>query len=132
MEKLMTTAIQSEKYNCFVASSGGNAGIAASYVARHLNKPIKVFLPMSTPKKALDRLKQLGAELHQEGANWNEADALAQKECEMNEKARYVPPFSDPLLWEGHASLVHEVAERVKPDMMICGVGGGGLFNKRV
>ena len=28
MEKLMTTAIQSEKYNCFVASSGGNAGIA--------------------------------------------------------------------------------------------------------
>jgi len=129
MECLMQNAIKSGKYDSFVASSGGNAGIAASYVARHLNKPIKVFLPMTTPEKALNRLRELGADLHQEGANWNEADKLARDACEKDSRIRYVPPFSDPLLWEGHATLVHEFSKIVKPDMVICGVGGGGLFN---
>ena len=53
----MQDAIKSGKFDSFVASSGGNAGIAASYVARHLGKPIKVFLPVTTPEKALNRLK---------------------------------------------------------------------------
>lgn len=129
MECLMQKAIESGKYDSFVASSGGNAGIAASYVARHLNKPIKVFLPMTTPAKALNRLRELGADLHQEGANWNEADKLAREACEEDGRIRYLPPFSDPLLWEGHATLVHEFSSIIKPDLVICGVGGGGLFN---
>ena len=99
MECLMQNAIKSGNFDSFVASSGGNAGIAASYVARHLGKKIKVFLPVTTPEKALNRLKELGAELHQEGANWNEADKLARKACEENSRIRYVPPFSDPLQW---------------------------------
>jgi len=129
MECLMQNAIKSGKYDSFVASSGGNAGIAASYVARHLNKPIKVFLPMTTPEKALNRLRELGADLHQEGANWNEADKLARDACEKDSRIRYVPPFSDPLLWEGHATLVREFSKVIKPNLVICGVGGGGLFN---
>ena len=42
-----------------------------------------------------------------------------------------IPAYDDPLLWEGHASMVHEVRrqlpEGVKPDAVFCSVGGGGL-----
>ena len=38
----------------------------------------------------------------------------------------------DPLVWEGHASIVAEVASQlpagVRPDAIICAVGGGGLL----
>ena len=59
----------------------------------------------------MNRLKELGADLHQEGENWNEADKLAREACEKNERIRYVPPFSDPLLWKGHATLVSEFSK---------------------
>lgn len=42
-----------------------------------------------------------------------------------------IPSYDHPLLWEGHASMVHEIQhqlpEGVKPDAIFCSVGGGGL-----
>jgi L-serine/L-threonine ammonia-lyase len=43
--------------------------------------------------------------------------------------AVYVHPFDDPLIWEGHASLVDEVlASGLEPDAVVLSVGGGGLL----
>jgi L-serine/L-threonine ammonia-lyase len=49
----------------------------------------------------------------------------------------YVPPFEHPKIWEGHATLVDELVRQLPPrdgdpfpaDVVICSVGGGGLFN---
>ena len=41
----------------FVASSGGNAGMAAAYTARNLGVPITIFVPKSTPDFMVERLK---------------------------------------------------------------------------
>ena len=42
-----------------------------------------------------------------------------------------IPAYDDPLLWEGHASMVEEVHRQLpkgaKPDAIVCSVGGGGL-----
>ena len=42
-----------------------------------------------------------------------------------------VPAYDDPILWEGHASMVEEIhrqlPEGVKPNAIVCSVGGGGL-----
>jgi len=38
----------------------------------------------------------------------------------------YVSPFNDPLIWEGHATVITEMD--LKPDLVVCSVGGGGLF----
>ena len=42
-----------------------------------------------------------------------------------------VPAYEDPLIWEGHASIIHEIHEQrpagAKPDASVCCVGGGGL-----
>ena len=42
-----------------------------------------------------------------------------------------VPAYDEPVLWEGHATMIEEAArqlpEGVKPDAVVCCVGGGGL-----
>lgn len=44
-----------------------------------------------------------------------------------------VPAYNDPVVWEGHASMITEIARQLppgtKPDAVVCSVGGGGLGN---
>ncbi|ETE62976.1 L-serine dehydratase/L-threonine deaminase, partial [Ophiophagus hannah] len=42
----------------------------------------------------------------------------------------YVPPFDDPLIWEGHMSLVREIKDQMasKPGAIALSVGGGGML----
>ena len=41
-----------------------------------------------------------------------------------------IPPFDHPAIWEGHATVVEELAEQLPqpPDLVIVSVGGGGYF----
>lgn len=40
-----------------------------------------------------------------------------------------MPPFDDPLIWEGNSTIVDElVAANVKPGAIVLSVGGGGLL----
>ncbi|RUS27424.1 tryptophan synthase beta subunit-like PLP-dependent enzyme [Jimgerdemannia flammicorona] len=44
----------------------------------------------------------------------------------------YVPPFDHHDIWDGHASMIHEIKQQLDdnpPDAVICVVGGGGLLN---
>ncbi|KAJ5443971.1 tryptophan synthase beta subunit-like PLP-dependent enzyme [Penicillium daleae] len=52
----------------------------------------------------------------------------------------YVPPFDHPLIWEGAGGMIGEMARQLPPredgeqsgfpaDVVVCSVGGGGLFN---
>jgi L-serine/L-threonine ammonia-lyase len=42
----------------------------------------------------------------------------------------FLHPFDDPLLWQGHASMVDEIAAcGVKPGAVVLSVGGGGLLS---
>ena len=48
-------------YNDILA--GGNAGLAATYCAQHLKKPIQVIVPESTPASVVEKLKKIGADV---------------------------------------------------------------------
>jgi L-serine/L-threonine ammonia-lyase len=41
-----------------------------------------------------------------------------------------VPAYDHPTVWEGHATMVKEIASQLgrKPDAILCSVGGGGLL----
>lgn len=72
-------------------------------------------------------IRAQGAELVVHGAAWHEAHALAQSL--LGEEDAFLHPFDDPLLWQGHATLIDEVAAAgTKPDAIVLSVGGGGLF----
>lgn len=112
----------------FIASSGGNAGIAVAYAGRHLGIPAVVVVPQSTPEPARARIRQQGAELIVHGAAWHEANALAQSL--LTETDAFIHPFDDPLLWQGHATLIDELAACTEPpDAVLLSVGGGGLYS---
>ncbi|MEF9388154.1 pyridoxal-phosphate dependent enzyme [Ralstonia solanacearum species complex bacterium KE056] len=111
----------------FVSSSGGNAGIAAAYCGRALGVPVVVVVPETTPQQARDLIRLEGAELIVHGAAWAEANAFAQSL--IGPRDAFVHPFDDPIIWQGHATLVDEMAASgPKPGAMVLAVGGGGLL----
>lgn len=111
----------------FVSSSGGNAGLAVAYAGRALGVPVTVVVPETTTRRAIELLRREAAEVIVHGASWQEANERAQSL--LGEDDAFIHPFDDPLLWEGHASMIDEVARTgVKPDAVVLSVGGGGLL----
>lgn len=111
----------------FISSSGGNAGYAVAYAGRQLGVPVSVVVPETTTDEAKRLIRALNAEVTVHGNTWQEANALAQ--TMIKDGAVFIHPFDDPLLWEGHATIVDELRHQgEKPDVIICSVGGGGLL----
>lgn len=118
----------SEGASALVASSGGNAGLAVAYAGRQLNLPVTIVVPETTPTLMQDRLRSLGASVRQHGAAWDESHEEAQK-IAARSGAAYIHPFDDPRIWDGHASMIHEVHEQgFTPGAVVTVVGGGGLL----
>lgn len=120
----------------FYSSSGGNAGLACVTAAVSLGYPASVVVPMSTKAMMVAKLEAAGAsEVIQHGASWSDADRFLREEILAKggdvEKV-YVPPFDEPLIWAGCASMVEEIQRQLpddgRPDVLVCSVGGGGLF----
>jgi L-serine/L-threonine ammonia-lyase len=111
-----------------VASSGGNAGLAAANAGRRLGLPVLVVVPETTSERARSLLAREGAEVLVHGLSFQEANAHAQ--LLLGAHDAFIHPFDDPLLWEGHAGMIDEVAqEGVRPDAVVLAVGGGGLLS---
>jgi L-serine/L-threonine ammonia-lyase len=111
----------------FISSSGGNAGIAAAYAGRRLGVPVLVVVPETTTERAKELIARENAQMIVHGASFQEANALAQSMVTGSDA--FIHPFDDPLLWQGHASMIDEVAAAgVKPDAVVLSVGGGGLL----
>jgi L-serine/L-threonine ammonia-lyase len=111
----------------FVSSSGGNAGIACAYAGRKLGIPVTVVVPETASARAIELIRREGARLIVHGASFQEANDHAQSL--LSATCAFIHPFDDPLLWEGHASMIDEVAAAgVRPDAVVLSVGGGGLL----
>ena len=111
----------------FVSSSGGNAGIAAAYAGRRLSVQVVVVVPETTTNRAKEFIQNEGAEVIVHGTSWHEANTLALSM--LNENDYFIHPFDDPLLWQGHASMIDEIAvSGAMPEAVVLSVGGGGLL----
>jgi L-serine/L-threonine ammonia-lyase len=110
-----------------ICSSGGNAGIAVAYAGQRLGVPVVVIVPETTTERAKQLIRLEDGQIIVHGASWQEANTFA---LSMVTKIdAFVHPFDDPLLWQGHSTLIDEVAAAaVKPDAVVLSVGGGGLL----
>lgn len=112
----------------FVSSSGGNAGLAVAYAGRLLSIPVTVVVPETTSERARELLRLEGAEVIVRGASWQEANEHAISLVGATDA--FLHPFDDPLLWQGHATLIDEVHRSgLEPDAIVLSVGGGGLLS---
>ncbi|WP_426209324.1 pyridoxal-phosphate dependent enzyme [Massilia sp. TWP1-3-3] len=111
----------------FISSSGGNAGIAAAYAGRRLQVPVLVVVPETTTERARELIRREQGDIIVHGASFQEANAHALELVGPSDA--FIHPFDDALLWEGHATMIDEVARAgVTPDAVVLSVGGGGLL----
>jgi L-serine/L-threonine ammonia-lyase len=84
----------------FVASSGGNAGLAVAWAARALGVKATVVVPESTPPMARAAIAALGAAVEVHGSVYAEADGLAREMAAASpEGIEYFSAYDDPELW---------------------------------
>lgn len=110
-----------------ICASGGNAGLAVAYAGRKLGLPVTIVVPKTTSQRAIDAIEKEKASVCVNGESYQEAHEYAL--TLTSDTHRYVHSFDDPLLWEGHATLVDEIhATGIVPDLIVLSVGGGGLL----
>ena len=111
-----------------VCSSGGNAGYAVAYAGRELGLPVTVVVPQSASEFARGLIRLMQAEVLECGRSWDDAHAHALT-LARDANTAYVHPFDEPVAWEGHATIVDELAAQgLRPDVVVVSVGGGGLL----
>lgn len=112
----------------FVCASGGNAGYAVAYAGRQLGASVTIVVPQTTSNWMQDILRREGATVIVHGEVWDEANAYALT-LAQNANTAYIHAFDDPRLWQGHASIIYEMADaKIKPGAIVVSVGGGGLL----
>lgn len=112
----------------FIASSGGNAGLAVAYAGRKLGVPVTVYLPETTTLQVQECLKMEGAEVIVYGQVVDDVHDIAIERAKAPD-CEYIHPFDNPVIWEGHETLIEEIVKQgIKPDAVVLSVGGGGLL----
>lgn len=113
-----------------VAASGGNAGLAAACAARRLGCRCTVFIPEGVAESTLKVLRDEDAEVVIIGKFYAEALKAAVEMTKKDPRALLVEAYNDPLLWEGHGSMIKEIQAQIpnKPSAIFCSVGGAGML----
>jgi len=113
-----------------VIASGGNAGLAAACAAWSFGLKCTVFIPEGVALSTLKLLKQERAEVVIGGKQYSDALKGAMDLVLKESNAVMVPAYDNPILWEGHSSMIHEIKEQIpsEPNAIFCSVGGGGLL----
>ncbi|MDQ7785148.1 MAG: pyridoxal-phosphate dependent enzyme [Desulfomonilaceae bacterium] len=111
-----------------VCASAGNAGYAVAYAGRKIGLPVTVVVPKTTPAWLQDLVHREGATVVVHGDSFDDAHAYGVQLADKD-TAAYIHPFDDPIVWKGHSSIIHEIAEvGVRPGAVVVSVGGGGLL----
>lgn len=109
-------------------ASGGNHGAAVAYAARQLGHRARIFVPeISSPAKVA-RIASYGAEVVQQGENYNAALALCDAYIAVSGAAGVHAYDAVPTL-EGQGTLARELETQAPGlDTLLVAVGGGGLI----
>lgn len=111
-----------------ITASGGNHAQAVAWAARRLGHRAEIFVPATAPAIKVARLHELGAEVVQVGALYDEAREAA--EARANETgALMVHAYDQPEIVAGAGTLARELERQLDGfDTVLVAVGGGGLI----
>jgi len=111
-----------------ITASAGNAGLNVAYAGNRLGVAVTVVVPKATPKMMISMIEEIGGRVEVVGDSWDESNDYALGRADGISTV-CVPAFDHPTIWDGHASLIEEVAEAgLEPDAVVVSVGGGGLM----
>jgi len=112
-----------------VTASAGNHAQAVAIGAEKLNILAKIFVPKSTPKIKVDKIRKYNVELLLYGNVYDEAEQKAMDFAER-EGLTYISPYNDELVIAGQGTIGLDILEDLpKVNSIIVPVGGGGLIS---
>ena len=120
------------KDKILVCASAGNHAQGFAYSCNKLKIYGKVYMPVTTPKQKIERVKIFGGEyvdIILTGDNFDDAQHEAQKQ--NTDKNLFVHAFDDVKVIEGQGTVGLEILDQVDKyfDYLIVPVGGGGLIS---
>ena len=88
-------------------------------------------MPVTTPRQKINQVKMFGGksiEVVLTGDTFDQANTAAIEACKKNDMV-FIPPFNDPRIIEGQATVGLEIIQeaRMKLDYIFVPIGGGGL-----
>lgn len=122
---------EAERAGGMVAWSSGNHGLALSYVARELGIKATILMPQEAPRTKIDGVRANGATVRLYDKTREVREEIgAQIAAETG--AVIVPPYDDPFVMTGQATLGAEFAEQADQmglplDAVFLSCSGGGL-----
>jgi threonine dehydratase len=112
-----------------VTASTGNHGRAVAHAARLLGMEAAVCMSSLVPENKVDAVTALGARVVIVGKSQDDAQVEAQR-LVREEAYAFVPPFDDPCVIAGQATIGLEIVKAL-PDVatIVVPLSGGGLFS---
>ena len=110
-----------------VAASAGNHAQGVALAARLTGMAATIFMPANAALPKVEATRAYGAEVRLEGSGVDDCIGLARRLAEDSGHV-YVPPFDDPDVMAGQATVGWELArEAPEAATVVVPVGGGGL-----
>jgi threonine dehydratase len=112
-----------------VTASAGNHGLGVAKAAELLGVRATVVVPQTASAAKVEALRHSGAELLQQGATYDEAEAGGVR-LARERGLRFVSPYNDEAVIAGAGTIALEISEDL-PDVrtLIVPAGGGGLIS---
>ncbi|HJQ02875.1 MAG TPA: threonine ammonia-lyase IlvA [Jatrophihabitans sp.] len=115
-----------------VCASAGNHAQGVAFACAALGVHGTIFLPRSTPRQKLDRIRALGGDwvrTELTGETYDDSAAAAHRHGERT-GATMVPAFDHRHTIAGQGSAISQAVEQLgrAPDLVVVPVGGGGLL----
>ncbi len=114
-----------------VCASAGNHAQGVALTCNKLGIKGYIYMPKTTPRQKIEQVKMFGngnVELVFSGDNFDEANSSAIEFAEKEGKT-FIPPFDDPKIIEGQATIGMEILQECREpiDYVFVPIGGGGL-----
>jgi len=111
-----------------VCASTGNFGQAMAFACRAHERGLIVFADTSANELKMNRIRELGAEVRLEGADFDEAKEAARQFCAERE-AWMIEDGREPEISEGAGTIGVELTRRRNYDAIVLPVGNGALIS---
>ncbi len=112
-----------------IAMSAGNHAQALAYHGQRLGIPTCIVMPRSTPNAKVEQTRVFGAEIHLQGAVFDETLAFTER-LAAERSLVLVHPYDDPRVMAGQGTIGLELLEQSDDlQTLVVPVGGGGLIS---
>jgi threonine dehydratase len=120
-------SLDPDQFDTIVAVSAGNHAQGVALGALEMHKHAVIVMSRNAAQIKVDNVRELGAEVIQVGATYDEAVVACRSIMHRYPRAKFIHPFENELVMQGNSTLAVETFLD-KPDVqsLYVSVGGGG------